>query len=257
MASSLTNQESGDRDDGEGGDCVAKKLRLDDPDLTVVVGGEEFHHYSILLRYACDYFDKMLTTNMKERNELKIYFPDKDPNEWKLVYRFLEPRTATSKCSITWENVPILLPWFHELGLDALVQVCDACLYSRLRDIDFQNNRMRRLEDAIPEIDFIQFLGLAVQFELRNTASAAVQVIHSMFADLKCITLSLIIQLKQYLHRDDLWETFKSCQLVPAAWEAFTVEERRSVVESPAFEAMVMARCMLFRSEKSKKRKRS
>jgi hypothetical protein len=241
MASSSKKQESDDRDDDERRGRVSKKLRSDEPDLTVVVGDEEFRHYSILLRYACDYFDKMLTTNMKERNEMKIYFPGKDPDEWKLVYPFLEPQSVTSKRTLNWENVPILLPWFHELGLDALVQECDACMHNRLGEIDLENCLMSKRSLLLQEA--IQFLGLGVKFELPNTASTAVDVIEmAMFADLKCITLDVIVQLKQYLYRDDLWDTFKSIQLVPSAWRAFTVEERRAVVESPAFEHMVLAK---------------
>jgi hypothetical protein len=35
------------------------------PDLTVIVGGQECLHYSLLLRYASNYFDALLQHDMK------------------------------------------------------------------------------------------------------------------------------------------------------------------------------------------------
>ena len=124
-----------------------KHLKFSDPDLTVVVGeGEnavEFYHYKHLLAAFCPFFDNMLSSGMKEANENKIVFPDKDPNAWQIVCKILDPAEVADGKNVddiislyiepsTKENfeeecekVHALVSWLDFLGLDKLTKRLD------------------------------------------------------------------------------------------------------------------------------------
>ena len=73
----------------------AKKLRSEPPDVVVMVGSgkkkQKFECHSIILCYASEYFDTILSSSMNESETKQISFPDKDPDEWRLFYSFIEP----------------------------------------------------------------------------------------------------------------------------------------------------------------------
>jgi hypothetical protein len=68
---------------------LPKRLASVKPDVTVVVGGIEFFHYAAVLCLKCPFFDRMLSSHMKESIEKRIEFPEKDPDEWLEVYPLL------------------------------------------------------------------------------------------------------------------------------------------------------------------------
>jgi hypothetical protein len=105
-----------------------KKLKSVEPDLTVVVGGEEFYHYKVTLCSGCDFIDTMLSNQMRENDESRIEFPDKDPTEWLQVYSFLDPNEE--KPAITADNALKLVMWFDYLGMEELARECDT-VYSQ------------------------------------------------------------------------------------------------------------------------------
>ena len=47
------------------------------PDVTVVIGTTEFQCHKVILCQASEYFDAMLSSEMKESNESRIVFEDK------------------------------------------------------------------------------------------------------------------------------------------------------------------------------------
>ena len=63
------------------------------PDVTVVVGTgdnqQEFECYKTVLSFASQYLDAMLSNDMVENSTSRIEFPDKDPEEWKIVYGYM------------------------------------------------------------------------------------------------------------------------------------------------------------------------
>lgn len=96
-----------------------------EPDVKVIVGGQTFHHYAALLCNCSDYFDAMLSSNMKEGQTNVIEFVDKDPQEWKRVYDFIgDPSNA----QLELETIPMLVPWFSELRLSGWLRRCDKVL---------------------------------------------------------------------------------------------------------------------------------
>jgi hypothetical protein len=69
------------------------RRRISEPDLTVVVGGREFLHHSVLLCLASEYFDTMLSSDTREAHTGRIECPYGDPEEWVRFCRYLDPRS--------------------------------------------------------------------------------------------------------------------------------------------------------------------
>lgn len=123
---------------GKDGDAQGKEaftVRSQAPDVTVSVGSgdtkQEFKCYKVILSFASDYLDAMLSSSMKEGEMGVIEFPDKDPEEWKLFYDFISPQKigeASISAVISDDNVMILLPWFNEFGINAYLKECDVFL---------------------------------------------------------------------------------------------------------------------------------
>eukprot|EP00797_Seminavis_robusta_P004975 Sro1326_g263020.1 n/a (304) ;mRNA; f:14564-15475 len=114
-----------------------RRFKSIDPDVTVVVGGTtEFFHYKSIL-CTCDFFDKMLSSSMKESETSKIEFPDGDPEAWLEVYKFLDPFNYIAleqpvSSLLTDENVEVLIPWFDYLGMEQHLHLCDQKLHFRI-----------------------------------------------------------------------------------------------------------------------------
>lgn len=100
-----------------------KRLRSADPDVKVVVGGEAFYHYSMVLSCGSEYFDTMLSSDMKEGQAKVVEFPDKSPGEWRRVFEFFGPTVAAKE--LTDEDCRTLLPWFSELRMTVGLSRCD------------------------------------------------------------------------------------------------------------------------------------
>lgn len=113
-----------------------KRVKSQPPDVVVAVGrGEaqvEFECYGTLLSFASEVFDTMLSTNMREKNTHRIELPDKDPAEWKLFYDFVENSRYAKVEDGT--RARILLPFFHEFQMTALVKECDDALLKEMSD---------------------------------------------------------------------------------------------------------------------------
>jgi len=96
----------------------------------------EFECYKIALSFASPYFDAMLSTNMAENNDSRIEFPEKDPAEWELFYRFIDPiqiGVAKHDIIIHEKNAKILTPWFHEFQMEAYMEECDEILSKKMK----------------------------------------------------------------------------------------------------------------------------
>ena len=99
----------------EGENAAHKRRRLlCEPDVVVVVGGQEFKHYSHFLCSASDYFDAALNLGMKEGQEKRVTLSgDWDREEWKqVVSKFFEPAPVDSShaAMVTKDNIEMLLP---------------------------------------------------------------------------------------------------------------------------------------------------
>ena len=112
-----------------------KKLRTQEPDIIVSVGSgsskQEFECYKVILCYASEYFDTMLSLPLREAELSRIELPDKDPEEWKQFYEFIDP-TTIMKAKITEQNALVLAPWFNEYQMKDLHDQCDEFVSSTL-----------------------------------------------------------------------------------------------------------------------------
>jgi hypothetical protein len=117
-------------------DRTPLQLKSKDPDLTVVVGGVEFYHYQTILCVGCPLIDTMLAAKMKESEEGRIEFPDKDSEGWLLVYKFLVPTTSNDEKDALFQSLLAdtfiarnpaleLVAWFDFLGMESLVKKYD------------------------------------------------------------------------------------------------------------------------------------
>jgi hypothetical protein len=115
------------------------------PDITVVVGSgdnaQEFRCYSAILASVSPVLDAMLSSGMKESEAKRIEFPDKDPDEWRMLLQIIDSARASLFCLasdlgegsdreelINRSNVYALVPWFNELQMNAYLNRCDEIL---------------------------------------------------------------------------------------------------------------------------------
>lgn len=106
-----------------------KRLRCIEPDVNIIVGGQTFLHYSMILSNASKYFDAMFSSNMKEARTKEVEWPEKDPEEWKQVYEFIgDPASVT----LNEKNVETFVPWFSELRMVGWLKRADEILLSGL-----------------------------------------------------------------------------------------------------------------------------
>ena len=121
--------------DAEDSSPTSKKIRFLDPDVTVVVGSggnaKAYKAYGAILAFNSEYFDTMLSSGLKESNEMKIEFPEDVPEEWELLYPFLDPETARDQ-AISADDARKLAPWFHKLMMTNRLKECDDVLKKEL-----------------------------------------------------------------------------------------------------------------------------
>lgn len=111
-----------------------KRIRSSEPDVKVIVGGEEFYHYGVSLSFASEYFDTMLSSSMKEGETQVIEFPDKVPKEWEMLYQFFD-RTVLPTTELNDEGYLNLLPWFSELRIMEGLNRCESIMNGRIYNL--------------------------------------------------------------------------------------------------------------------------
>lgn len=193
-----------------------KKIRSQSPDVIVAVGSgdsmQEFYCYRVILSFASNYFDSMLSASMIEKETGRIEFPNKDPMHWKEFYSFIDPdklSVAETHASIDVATAIRFVPWFHEFQMQNFVRKCDTVLAAHVDDIlvdvhDSDNNGFHETVDL---------LQLACTYDLDVTKEKAEEFICSL--------------LEMFPETSDLFdlESIKSlCSLfAPIDTEEFTV----------------------------------
>lgn len=169
------------------------------PDVVVVVGDgtnrREFPCYRLLLSFASPHLDQLLcsTTNAAaNRIELK----DKDPEEWKLFYSFVDPSTLR-KARITPENVEVLVRWFHGFGMTGLLAECDAVLASKLSSQE-DNKKDGNMEKLVPMGD------IAVVRNLNQTKKVVQELLVPLLKDpsTRAKVVSLLQRNHEFLQKE-------------------------------------------------------
>lgn len=172
-------------------ESARKKLRCQDPDVTVAVGSgatmQEFKCYRVVLSIASDLFDTMLSDAGNILDDVRIEFPKKDPEEWKVFYSFIDPATSRS-ARISTENVGMLVHWFYEFQMTDLLNECDRILASDeyLRQIFTDNEFLRccwvetRQEDCIV---LFRHLSLCENYDLPKALPKAIEALAKFLMD--------------------------------------------------------------------------
>lgn len=224
-----------------------KRLKSMEPDLTVAVGGVEFFHYKFVLCNSCEFFDNMLSANMRESSTSRIEFPDKDPTEWLEVYKFLDPPVEclgvekSLSAMITANSAERLLPWFDYLGLDKLAKDCDEVFAKHLRRLYRTQKGMYSLPDY-----YLRWAEMK-HLPCPKTKEACIEQVK------KCITAAvnmlprqcktLLSHLKQYLLDNDCGDDLWAHMLRTVDFPKGMLEElsREKIVNSSTFPYLVQA----------------
>jgi hypothetical protein len=105
-------------------------------DLVVRVGQQDFYHSSAVLGYASDYLKSqmrllLLSEPQHQRQPqhggsyYHIDFSHHRPEQWQVVLEYFQPRSLGGIKQLTWQQVPIVLPWFTQFGLNGLLNDID------------------------------------------------------------------------------------------------------------------------------------
>ena len=163
-----------------------KKIRSSPPDVIVAVGRDdkmqEFECYRIALSFASPYFDAMLSADMAENNNSRIELPDKDPGEWKLFYKFIDPNkiaTATPEVVINEETAIVLTKWFHEFQMEKYLSECDEVLRKKVSSLAWLGEETTK--SAFKAI--VELLKIACVYDLDGTMCAARGIITLMLVN--------------------------------------------------------------------------
>jgi hypothetical protein len=99
------------------------------PDLTVVVRGQEFHHYSSqMLDSGGAYFNSLFRSKMmRNKSTEQVVIDDCTPEEWQLISHFFKPAhlSGASMGNITVSNVEMFIPLFDKFLAHMLLSWCD------------------------------------------------------------------------------------------------------------------------------------
>eukprot|EP00929_Paragymnodinium_shiwhaense_P042070 TRINITY_DN21838_c0_g1_i4.p1 TRINITY_DN21838_c0_g1~~TRINITY_DN21838_c0_g1_i4.p1 ORF type:complete len:432 (-),score=63.49 TRINITY_DN21838_c0_g1_i4:315-1610(-) len=95
--------------------------------VTVTVGGRSFRENTCALAKGSLVFRAMLESKMRERLTEKIVLPGKSAAEYAVFRKFFRP-LANVQDVLNAENVDMLLPWFHEYQMPAMLHECEKVL---------------------------------------------------------------------------------------------------------------------------------
>lgn len=119
-----------------------------DPDVVVVVGGQEFHEHSQILRSWSEFFDAAYRSGMKESQTGRFDFTDRNPEEWKLLTSLLSP---FSKEKVTKDNYEKVLSWCGELLIPKGLEECDRVIANDVWDKILSKPDLQNMLDALSQ----------------------------------------------------------------------------------------------------------
>ena len=110
-------------------DPTVKRLRLSDPDLSIVVGeGDQqktYECYSQIMAMYSGYIDAALALPMREHKTMTLTFPEIDPPVWDKMLTYLHLGAAPPECV---NDVQVVFPWYDKYDFDAGLELCDTML---------------------------------------------------------------------------------------------------------------------------------
>ncbi|KAL7498130.1 hypothetical protein ACHAWT_009654 [Skeletonema menzelii] len=175
-----------------------KKIRSQPPDVIVAVGNgesmQEFHCYRVILSFASDYFDSMLSARMIENETGRIEFPNKDPLMWKKFYSFIDPDKlsgAETQAKLDMKTAVAFVPWFHEFQMTRFLKKCDMILAERVEEIK-ANEDYVKYGYELCDIDkngvldeVVELLKLSCTYDLDKTEDKAEEYICTLLENIQ------------------------------------------------------------------------
>jgi len=258
---------------------LGKVARSMERDFTVQIGDTSFLHYSSVLVLNCDYFDRMFSHDMIEKNEKRVIFADLDPDDWREVYKFIDPETQVAE-KLNNENVFRLLPLFHRLEMNARVEECDAFIAATVppkkktmtttksemlkefviyKVLGFGTSKMELKQSKYYHDSYKQemvksqehlkhcttMLQLGELYGLTKTVSA---FLSSMLNEIESIpyvwtdTETNLVKSVMEKH----WSPFCSASILPLPWAEKSTDEQKILMDSPIFLEMMNSRVNTF-----------
>jgi len=258
---------------------LGKVARSMERDFTVQIGDTSFLHYSSVLVLNCDYFDRMFSHDMIEKNEKRVIFADLDPDDWREVYKFIDPETQVAE-KLNNENVFRLLPLFHRLEMNARVEECDAFIAATVPPK--KKTMTTTKSEMLKEFVIYKVLGFGTsKMELKQSKyyhdSYKQEMVKSQEHLKHCITMlqlgelygltktvsaflsSLLTEIEsiQYVWTDTEtnlvksvmekhWSPFCSAGILPLPWAEKSTDEQKILMDSPIFLEMMNSRVNTF-----------
>jgi hypothetical protein len=163
-----------------------RKLRSVAPDVIVAVGDKEYDCFKVALCCASDHFDTLFETATQENNNSRIELKDKDPKEWEIFYKAIDPLVrigeVTPENAIDEDNAVMLTKWFYDFKMDSHLKECDVILKKKFiaatHWIDHKKLQLSRAywKSAESKDSFLQLIDLlkhSCTYDLRQTSSVA------------------------------------------------------------------------------------
>lgn len=227
-----------------------KRIRSAEPDVKVIVGGKVFLHYSQELALNSEYFDAMLSSDMKEGQTKVIEFPDKSPYYWEKVYKFMSNPAAVA--DFEHANIRELIPWFSELRMTEWFNRCDIFMDKAIKEEieeydDLEGNRAFDMKQTADEKvhEVLQYLLTSVTYQLKASMETGLEFIESLLPDSFCFfsqksVAVLISILKHQDAQSRLWDKVRP--LLSTKVQRMEVKE---LLESPLLEPLLLQKAML------------
>ncbi|CAB9523022.1 expressed unknown protein [Seminavis robusta] len=217
--------------------CVRSSL---DPDVVIVVGGQEFQEYSQSLRCWSEYFDKALRSRIgrisKLEGEETLYFefPYRDPKEWQMIVDMMAPMSTKR---VNRRNVMRALSWFGELSCPMGLHACDIVISRELLpalvfrgglNYDLTKKEQTKLNS------FLDILEASLDYNLSTARSVCFSMINYILWRKPSVFLKIWMECLIWIVRDhkdcydDLWKSLGKDFLPPL----YSVKQKELLMEN-------------------------
>ena len=101
-------------------------------DVVLIVEDQKFHVHRSTLAFWSPVFEKMFTTDLKEKNSDEIPIPEKKASEFKELLQMMYP--SLEEKLLTTRNCYFLFELAHEYQIESISQKCEALMVSMVKN---------------------------------------------------------------------------------------------------------------------------
>lgn len=147
------------------------------PNLVVLVGPNQhaFHYHAFMLASQSDYVDTLLSSPaaMKEREQMKISFPEVDVQVWEKMMKLLEPGGLTK--TPMFADLLEVLPFYDKYQFSAGLRICDVILSDFLTVFLNPESRMWHTYRSADDAQFVKMVTMGHRLNLPQSKDLAVE----------------------------------------------------------------------------------